>query len=106
MLGLSLSPDVTMEIEVQAAKVYRLTAQRGPLDLLRLRDETAELQAQIAEATSLERRTLGQRRSSARRRRLAEPAPVPLPLQSPQLMPEPLEHREESAGDSRNVGYS
>lgn len=62
MLGLSLSPDVVMEIEVQAGKVHRLAHDNRPLDLSRLRDETAALQSQIAEATSLERRGLGQRR--------------------------------------------
>lgn len=60
MLGLSLSPDVALEIAMQSAKVHRLTDSR-PLDLARLRDETSELQALIAEATSLERRALGQR---------------------------------------------
>jgi hypothetical protein len=69
MLALTLSPDLVTEIHVKAARLNRLTDEQ-PLDLARLRDETADLQALIAEATSLERRALGQRR---RPRRAARP---------------------------------
>jgi hypothetical protein len=67
MLALSLSPDVVTEIEVQTARIHRLATDERPLDLARLRDATADLQALIAEATHLEHRALGQRRRSAPR---------------------------------------
>lgn len=70
MLALSLSPDVVTEIEVQTAKVHRLATGERPLDLARLRDATADLQALIAEATHLERSALGQRRRSPQRPKL------------------------------------
>jgi hypothetical protein len=56
-LAPSLSPDVVMGIQAQAAKIQRST-ETTPLDLGRLRDDTAQLQALIAEATSLVRRAL------------------------------------------------
>lgn len=56
MLAASLSPDLVTEIEGLAAKVHRCASDERPLDLTRLRDATADLQALIAEATSLERR--------------------------------------------------
>jgi len=62
MLALSLSPDVVTEIEVQTAKIHRVATGERPLDLARLREETASLQALIAEAIHLEHRALGQRR--------------------------------------------
>ena len=68
MLALTLSPDVIMEIQVKAARIGRLASEESPLDLARLRDEAAEFQALIAEATSLERRALGQRRRRAPQR--------------------------------------
>jgi hypothetical protein len=48
-----------MGIQAQAAKIQRST-ETTPLDLDRLRHDTAQLQALIAEATSLVRRALGQ----------------------------------------------
>jgi hypothetical protein len=51
------TPEMAIEIEVQAAKVQRLAGLGKSLPLERLRDETAALQVLIAEATSLERRT-------------------------------------------------
>ena len=69
MQALSLSPALVTEVEVLAAKVHRIASEERPLDLTHLRDATANLQALIAEATSLERR------ADARRR--AEPADAP-----------------------------
>ena len=49
--------DLATEIEVQAQKVLRLAGVNAPQQLARMRNETAELQALIAEAERLERLT-------------------------------------------------
>ena len=53
-MGLALRPKVIHEIEDQAAKVRRL-AEHDNFELDRLRDETAMLQALIAEAARMKK---------------------------------------------------
>lgn len=51
----AINLDLTTEIDVQAAKVWRLAKQSASLELDRLRDETASLQVLIAEARRIDR---------------------------------------------------
>ena len=52
----TLTPGISIEIEVQAAKIQRLAELGKALPLERLRDETAALQVLLAEAASEDRR--------------------------------------------------
>lgn len=56
MLATTLSAEIIAEIESKAIKVRHLADQERPVDLVRLRNATADLQAFLAEAARLQRR--------------------------------------------------